>query len=656
MNERINELYKIIEKSNEAYYMNQSPFISDSEFDSLLRELKELEAEYPELKRNDSPTEYVGGRVDKRFKKEQHTVPMLSLDNVFSTDEFREFDQKVQKDLGHNVYSYVCELKIDGLAMSLTYAGNLAKAVTRGDGQVGENVTHNVKTIKSLPKTIATKKNFEVRGEVFIDKKEFARIVNVEEKDYANPRNLAAGTIRQLDSSLTKNRTLDMFAYGLVNPEQYDHETYYESMQYLKQLNFKVNEGLEVCDDVDQVVDYINKISEIRHKYNYEIDGIVIKVNEYKNQAALGFTAKYPKWAIAYKFKSEVAQTELKDIFLTVGRTGKITPNAELEPVSLMGSTIARATLHNLEYIKQKDIRIGDQVNIIKAGDIIPRVESVVVNEVNNRQSAYEMPLNCPICDSELVQIQNDHYCQNPNCGAKQIEGLIHFCSKGAMEIDGLGEKLVRKFVETGLIAKASDIYKLKAEELLKLEGFKEKSVENLLTSIENSKDVELANFIYALGIRNVGLEVAKIITKQHRTIEELFDVSIGELVEHDGIGEVIATGFYDYMHDETNRNEINDLINSGLKISSQEPVEVVESEIVGKTIVITGSFSVYKRSEIKKMCEALGAKVTGSVSKNTDILFAGEKAGSKLAKATELGIEIWDEERINIFLGALNE
>ncbi len=655
MQKRINELYDIITRSNEAYYMNQDPFISDTEFDEKLRELKELEEKYPEYKRENSPTEYVGGRIDKRFVKETHSVPMLSLDNVFSVDEFNEFDAKIKKELGNKEYSYVCELKIDGLAMSLTYNHKLSKAVTRGDGQVGENVTHNVKTIKSLPKVIETYPSLEVRGEVFIMKEEFARIVLTEEKDYANPRNLAAGTIRQLDSAATKNRKLDLFAYGLVNPEDYNHQTYFESMNFLKSLGFHTNEELTVCKNASEVAEFINRISNIRHDYNYEIDGIVIKVNEYDNQNELGFTAKYPKWAIAYKFKSEVAQTTLEDIFLTVGRTGKITPNAKLTEVNLMGSNISRATLHNQAYIEMKDIRIGDTVNIIKAGDIIPRVESVV-ETTDKRSEKYQMATHCPMCNSELIKIQNDHYCQNPKCPAKLIEGLIHFCSKGAMEIDGLGERLVRKFTEEKLILSKSDIFKIHYEDLEKFEGFQDKSINKLLESIQKSKTVDLANFIYALGIKNIGLEVAKLITSKYQTIEELKTVSIGQLILIDGIGEVIATSFVEYMNDEDNLAEINTMLNLGVKFNEIKSLEVADNEVLGKTLVITGSFSQYKRTEIKKMCEQLGAKVTGSVSKNTDILFAGEKAGSKLEKAEQLGIEIWDENKINDFLGAINE
>lgn len=649
MKKKINELYHLLRMSNEAYYMNQAPFISDYEFDIKLKELEKLEREYPEYVQENSPTKQVGGRADERFNKVQHKTPMLSLDNVFSAADFYEFDEKVRKELGNSEYTYVCELKIDGLAMSLTYNNQLMQALTRGDGQVGENVTHNVRTIKSLPKQLEVDDTFEVRGEVYIEKEEFANIVKREEKDYANPRNLAAGTIRQLDAKLTQNRKLDMFAYGLVNPQKYGHVKYSESMSYLKELGFHINEEMTICQNADEVVKYIEKITDIRHDFGYEIDGIVIKVNEYENQRILGFTAKYPKWAIAYKFKSEEAVTKLEDIFLTVGRTGKVTPNAKLTPVELMGSTIARATLHNLAYIKQKDIRIGDEVVLIKAGDIIPRIERVETS----LGEPFVMDLHCPKCSSELVQIENDHYCQNEMCPARQLEKLIHFTSKGAMNIDGLGEKLVARFIDENLIASFSDIYQLTDEKLTGLEGFKEKSINNLLQSIENSKQTELANFIYSLGIKNVGLEVAKVITKLYPTLEQIQVLTVSELISIDGIGEVIAQSVVDYFNNEINVMEINKLIEFGIKFNEISAVETEENELTGKVIVITGSFSVYKRSEIKKRLEQMGAKVTGSISKNTDILFAGAKAGSKLTKATELNIEIWDEEKINNLLGA---
>ncbi len=649
MQNEINELYDIIRRSNQAYYMEENPFISDSEFDEKLKRLKELESKYPEYKQENSPTEVVGGRVDDRFKKERHKVAMLSLDNAFSESDLRDFDQRVKEEVTGE-YSYVCELKIDGLAMSLTYNQHLASALTRGDGQVGENVLHNVRTIATLPKKIEQNEEFSVRGEVFINKKEFKRIIEVEEKDFANPRNLAAGTIRQLDANLTKKRQLDMFCYGLINPEKYGHKTYEESMKYLKEIGFKINEELKLCLTIDEVINYVEKVSEIRHDFDYEIDGIVIKVNEYENQKVLGSTSKYPKWAIAYKFKSEEAITKLEDIFLTVGRTGKITPNAVLTPVELMGSTIARATLHNAAYISQKDIRIGDDVVIIKAGDIIPRVERIVPSE--KRNDPYQISAVCPECNDKLVVIENDHFCQNQHCPAKQLEKLIHFVSKGAMTIDGFGKKIVEKFVNEGLITNFSDIYKLQSAEILSLEGFKQKSVDNLLNSVEASKNVEIANFIYALGIKNVGLEVAKLVTKNYQTWSEIINLTEEELVAIDGIGTVIARNFVDYFAQISNQEELKKLFELGIKFQIQDQQQEIENELTGKKIVITGSFNTYKRSEIKKMCEAFGAKVSGSVSKNTDILFAGEKAGSKLEKAEELGIEIWNEDQIKNILG----
>ncbi len=649
INARINFLYQEIRNSNYAYYMEDNPYISDTEFDQLLRELKELEQQYPEFKQIDSPTEIVGGRVDNRFKKQEHQVPMLSLDNAFNFEELREFDQRIKGELNTN-YSYVCELKIDGLAMSLEYNQHLSKALTRGNGQVGENVLHNVQTIKTLPKMLDFSEPFSVRGEVFIDKQEFKRIVEVEEKDFANPRNLAAGTIRQLDANLTKKRHLDMFCYGLIEPEKYGHDTYAESMQYLKQLGFKINEELKECKDIEEVIAYVEKISEIRHDFSYEIDGIVIKVNEYANQQTLGTTAKYPKWAIAYKFKSEEVVTKLEDIFLTVGRTGKITPNAKLTPVELMGSTISRATLHNAVYIREKDIRINDNVVIIKAGDIIPRVERVSENEERNEK--YQMPSTCPECACELVIIENDHFCQNPHCPAKQLEKIIHFVSKGAMDIDGFGKKQVEKFIDNNLISEFSDIYQLKAEDLLKLDGFQQKSVDKLLESIEKSKHVAIANFIYSLGIKNVGLEVAKLIVRSYSTWNEIINLTQEQLVQIDGIGQVIAQNINDYFNNNANKEQLDKLFELGITFTEVENTTIENLELAGKTIVITGSFDNFKRSELKTMCETNGAKVSGSVSKKTDILFAGEKAGSKLTKANELGITVWDEAKIIEILG----
>ncbi len=649
MNTRIEELYQLIQKYNVAYYDKNESLISDYEYDVLLQELIKLEEQYPEFAKSDSPTKMISANVDNRFKKETHAHPMLSLDNVFSSEEFLEFDNRIKRDLNGADYSYVCELKIDGLAMSLTYNEVLTKAVTRGDGQVGENVLHNVETIKSLPKKVEHN-DFEVRGEVFIDKNEFIRINNVETKTFANPRNLAAGTIRQLDANITKNRKLDMFVYGLVDPKKYNIDDYYTSMNYLNTLGFKTNEHMQLCNDANDVISYIEKITELREELEYEIDGIVIKVNEFTHQETLGFTSKFPKWAIAYKFKSSTAKTILNDIFLTVGRTGKITPNAELEPVYLMGSTISRATLHNLNYIKEKDIRIGDEVVIIKAGDVIPRVEEVNM-KCRDIQEIYKIDNHCPVCSGELTLVDADHYCLNERCAGRQFENLAHFVSRNALNIDGLGKKIIEKLIQLGLINNYVDIYKLTYDDLIQIDGFKEKSVTNTLNSIEQSKNVEVANFIFGLGIKHVGLANAKLIVKQVDSFEELFNLTLDQLNAIDGIGDVIAKSYVEYFNDEININNILEVIKLGMKLEVKNVTINDNNKFSGKKIVITGSFDNFKRNDIKQRLELVGAKVIGSVSSSTDYLFTGQKAGSKLTKANELNITIVDETEIEQFM-----
>ncbi len=649
MQKRMNKLYEDIKQYNDSYYLQNISLIDDYEFDQLLKELKELEAKYPEYKIANSPTEVVGGGVDRRFEKQAHKHPMLSLDNVFSAEEFYEFDKRVRKELGHSNYTYVCELKIDGLAMSLTYDNTLSYGLTRGDGQVGENVTHNVLTISSLPKTIDYT-DFEVRGEVFIDKNEFERINQVESKIYANPRNLAAGTIRQLDASVTKNRRLDMFVYGLVDPQKYGFSTYFDSMNFLKDLGFKTNEYMRLCPSALDVVKYIEEITIKRDLLDYEIDGLVIKVNEYENQTTLGFTSKYPKWATAYKFKSDHAQTKLEDIFLTVGRTGKITPNAMLTPVQLMGSVIARATLHNLNYIHEKDIRVGDKVVVIKAGDVIPRVEGFV-EQSRSDQEVYEMPTNCPACDSVLELIDADHFCLNQQCSGRHFENLSHFVSRNAMNIDGLGPKIIEKLIELKLINNYVDIYRLDAEQLAQVEGFKEKSINNTLESITQSKNASPANFLFALGIKHVGLTVAKVLVKEIDNFEQLYTMTEDEFSAIDGIGQVIAKSLVDYFEQEVNLTNINEVRELGVDLTIVKQTIDTTSIYSGKTIVITGSFSEYKRNDIKEKLESVDAKVSSSVSKATDYLFAGEKAGSKMTKAQELNITIIEEDKINQFM-----
>lgn len=645
MKNRIIELTEKLKQANYYYFVKEQPEMADDEYDILLRELKQLEAEYPQFASSDSPTKRVGGVVIDSFEKVQHRSPMLSLDNIFSGEEFYEFDQKIKTELGTDEYSYVCEVKIDGLAMSLTYNDTLTVAATRGDGTVGENVTHNIKTIRSLPTSVGID-DFEVRGEVFISKPNFELINQRSSKKFANPRNLAAGSVRQLDSEIAKSRNLDMFAYGLVNPERYGHKLYSESMHYLDTLGFKTNTELRVCKDASEVVDYINELALKRHDLNYEIDGIVIKVNEYEHQATLGFTSKYPKWAIAYKFASMVAKTKLEDIFLTVGRTGKITPNAQLTPVSLMGSTIARATLHNFEYIASKDIRVGDMVEIIKAGDIIPRVEKAIIEERTSQSKPYIPETECPRCGTQLEIVNQDQYCNNVYCPAKEIERIIYFASKDAMNIDGLGSGLIERLYEEGIIGHFTDLYNLDLERIKALDKLGEKSVSNLQAGIEASLQTDLYRFITALGIKGVGPEVAKIICKQFPTLDQVLAITYDDLIGLGGIGPVLSENFISFMRDEKNIADIQLMLDHGL-VFNQVSDEIIENQYSGKSVVITGSFGELKRSDIKAIFERFGASVKGSVSKNTDYLIAGEKAGSKLDKANELGVAIIDEQML---------
>lgn len=645
MNKRMEELYELINRYNYEYYQENQSSISDYEFDQLLRELKDLEEKYPEYKRENSPTNTVGGFVDNRFKKENINPPMISLDNVFNEEELREFDQRI-KDNVDGKYSYVCELKIDGLAISIDYDNHITRALTRGDGLVGENVTHNILTINDLPKNI--NENLTVRGEVYISKENFLKVNRSSDKQYKNPRNLASGTIRQLDGSVAKSRGLDVFCYGLVDAKDHGFDTYYDAMMYLKSLGFRVNEELEVCNTIDEVIDYINRITKKRESLDYEIDGIVIKVNELDLQEELGNTAKYPRWATAYKFKSSAATTKLTDILLTVGRSGKITPNAILEPVYLMGSVISKATLHNMNYIIEKDIRVGDMVEIIKAGDVIPRVEKVDTKFRDNQQP-YIISDECPVCHTKLIKVDADHYCPNKECPARHEEGLIHFISRDAMNIDGLGEKTIIKLIEMGKVKKYIDIYKLTKKDLYELEGFQTKSVNNALTSISNSLNQEPYNFLFAIGIKHVGLETAKAILKDAKSLKNLLTYNYDNLIAIPSVGEVIAKSIIEYFDNQEHVDDYNLMIDEfGLNQSIKDVKVDTNNYFNDKTVVITGTLNNYKRSELKNILETKGAKVTGSVSAKTDILVCGEAPGSKLDKAKELGIEIINEEELD--------
>lgn len=644
--DRMNEIIDILNKANYEYYVLDNPTITDQEYDRYMQELIKIEENHPEWIRDDSPTKRVGGEVISEFKKIVHEKPMLSLSNVFNEDEVRLFDEKIKKEVNPN---YVCELKIDGLSVSLLYEkGKLVRGATRGDGVTGEDITHNVKTIKSIPLVINKLIDIEVRGEIYMSKKSFndlnkKRAMNNEEL-LANPRNAAAGSVRQLDSKVAASRNLDCFIYHLPNPNDYGIKTHYEALQFMKDLGFVVNPNIELVDDVDGVLKYIDKWTLNREKLPYEIDGIVIKTNDFKQQESLGFTSKYPKWATAYKFPALEVLTKLKDIKFTVGRTGQVTPNAVLEPVRLMGSVISRATLHNEDYVLAKHIKIGDIVSIRKAGDVIPEVVEVKKDRRNGTEIDFKMIHNCPICNSELVKKDSSYYCVNDKCDKKKIENLIHFVSRDAMYIEGFGDNIVEDFYNMGYLKSVVDFYELKQykEELMELEGFGSKSINNLLSNIEKSKNNSLERLLFGLGIRYVGSKTAKILAKNYLNIDTLMQASYEDLIKVKDIGEVIAKSVVEYF--QNNQQLIEDLKKHNINMSYLGKTNVNEN-FAGKTFVLTGTLSSITRNEAKAKIEELGGNVSGSVSKKTDFVIVGENPGSKYADALKLGINIWTEE-----------
>ena len=644
--DRMNEIIDILNKANYEYYVLDNPTITDQEYDRYMQELIKIEENHPEWIRDDSPTKRVGGEVISEFKKIVHEKPMLSLSNVFNEDEVRLFDEKIKKEVNPN---YVCELKIDGLSVSLLYEkGKLVRGATRGDGVTGEDITHNVKTIKSIPLVINKLIDIEVRGEIYMSKKSFndlnkKRAMNNEEL-LANPRNAAAGSVRQLDSKVAASRNLDCFIYHLPNPNDYGIKTHYEALQFMKDLGFVVNPNIELVDDVDGVLKYIDKWTLNREKLPYEIDGIVIKTNDFKQQESLGFTSKYPKWATAYKFPALEVLTKLKDIKFTVGRTGQVTPNAVLEPVRLMGSVISRATLHNEDYVLAKHIKIGDIVSIRKAGDVIPEVVEVKKDRRNGTEIDFKMIHNCPICNSELVKKDSSYYCVNDKCDKKKIENLIHFVSRDAMYIEGFGDNIVEDFYNMGYLKSVVDFYELKQykEELMELEGFGSKSINNLLSNIEKSKNNSLERLLFGLGIRYVGSKTAKILAKNYLNIDDLMQASYEDLIKVKDIGEVIAKSVVEYF--QNNQQLIEDLKKHNINMSYLGKTNVNEN-FAGKTFVLTGTLSSITRNEAKAKIEELGGNVSGSVSKKTDFVIVGENPGSKYADALKLGINIWTEE-----------
>ncbi len=646
---RIDELIKIINKANYEYYTLDNPTITDQEYDRYMQELMRLEEENPTLKRPDSPTVRVGSEVIDSFKKVIHEIPMLSLSNVFNESEIINFDERVKKVVPNP--KYVCELKIDGLSVSLLYQnGKLVRAATRGDGVTGEDITHNAKTIKSIPLTINQNIDIEVRGEIYMSKDAFNKL-NANGESFANPRNAAAGSVRQLDSKIAATRHLDCFIYHLPNPEDYNIYTHEDALRFMKELGFAINSNNKKTNNLEEILEYINYWTKHRQALPYEIDGIVIKVNEIADQQKLGFTARSPKWATAYKFPAEEVLTKVKNIVFTVGRTGQVTPSADLEPVRVMGSVISRATLHNEDYVVSKDIRIGDIVAIKKAGDVIPEVVKVIPERRDGKEQKFVMTNICPICHEPLTRNEKEaaYYCLNPHCDAKKQEKLIHFTSRKAMNIIGFGDRIIEDFYNLGYLKNYDDFYNLKdhKEKLMELEGFGEKSIDNLLDEIEKSKNNSLERLLFGISIRHVGEKTADILAKNFKNIDNLMNASFEDMSNIKDIGEIIAKSVTEYFKNEDNIALINKLKNHNVNMSYLKKVNENETFFTNKTFVLTGSLENFTRDEAKEKIEALGGICTSSVSKKTDVVIAGTEAGSKLKKANDLGIAVWDESTL---------
>lgn len=649
--QRILELRSILDRLAYEYYVLDQPSKSDQEYDRYYQELVALEDEFPQYRDPNSITQRVGGVVLDAFTKVEHKRTMLSLGNAFNLEDLHAFDERVREVVPNA--RYVVELKIDGLAMSLIYRdGRFVQALTRGDGVVGEDVTHNVKTIPSIPMHIPLQGEVEVRGEVYMPNASFQMLNEEREKNgeelFANPRNAAAGSIRQLDSSVAAKRKLDAFWYYFVNAQEYDIHSHEEALQKMSEMHLRVNPLRKVCERIDEVWQFIEEITEQRNDLPYAIDGMVIKVDDLDAQNRLGSTVKVPRWAIAYKFPAEEVITKLLDIVVTVGRTGRITPNAVLEPVRVAGTTVSAAQLHNEDMIQEKDIRIHDDVVVRKAGDIIPEVVRPLLERRNDTQAVYHFPTHCPICGSELVRFPEEaaHYCINQDCPARVVESMIHFASRDAMDIDTLGDKKVEFFHKQGFLNTIEDIYCLKEhrQELIDLEGFKEKSVDKLLDAIEDSKQNPLEDLIYGLGIRQVGKKAAKVLAKHFLSMDALMAANEEELVAIKDIGQITAESITAFFHEPKNMELIAHLKGYGLRMDT-EAEQIQESSFSGKTIVLTGTLTQMTRNDAKALLESLGANVSGSVSKKTDLVIYGEAAGSKLTKANSLGVMTMDED-----------
>ena len=654
MKERVDELVNIINEANYNYHVLDNPTITDQEYDSLFRELQIIEEKFPELVREDSPTHRVGGVVLDNFEKITHKIPMMSLGDVFNEDEIMAFDQRIKKE-GINP-SYVCELKIDGLSVSLHYEkGILKTAATRGNGTIGEDITNNVKTIKTVPLTLNRDIDIEVRGEIYMSKDTLKKL-NLEREKNSEPllqncRNAAAGSIRQLDSKIAASRNLNCWIYHLPNPEDYGIKTHWEALQFMKDLGFRTNPNNLLVTDVNGILSYIEAKGKDRPSLEYDIDGVVVKLNDISKQRKLGFTAHHPKWAIAYKFPAEEVLTKLKDIIFTVGRTGQITPNAVLEPVIVAGSTISRATLHNEDYVIAKGLKIGDIISIHKAGDVIPEVGEVKLDRRTGKEIDFKMITNCPMCGSKLVRKDNqaDYFCLNEDCPARNSEKLCHFVSRKAMNIDGLGDKIIEDFFNLKYVKDITDIYKLDKyrEELIELEGYGNKSIDNLLEAINNSKNNSLEKLLFGLGIPNVGEKTAKILAMEYESMDKLMNISYDELKNIPDIGDIIAKSIVDFFNDDKNKKIISELKEIGVNMEYTGPKVERNDNFYNKTFVITGTLTKYTRSEVEEKIELLGGKTSSSVSKKTYAVIVGENPGSKYTKAQELSIPIWNEDEL---------
>lgn len=646
MNKRMNELVALLNRYATEYYTSDNPSVSDSEYDRLYRELVELETAYPEQVLADSPTHRVGGKVLDGFEKYSHQYPLYSLQDAFSREELDAFDARVRKEVAHP--TYICELKIDGLSISLTYEkGILVAGVTRGDGSIGENITENLKLVKDIPLTLPEELDITVRGECYMPRASFDQVNQARqengEPEFANPRNAAAGTLRQLDTAVVAKRNLATFLYQEASPSTRDSQE--KGLKYLEQLGFVVNPKRILAENIDEIWNFIQEVGQERENLPYDIDGVVIKVNDLASQEELGFTVKAPKWAVAYKFPAEEKEAQLLSVDWTVGRTGVVTPTANLTPVQLAGTTVSRATLHNVDYIAEKDIRKDDTVIVYKAGDIIPAVLRVVESKRVSEEKL-DIPTNCPSCNSDLLHFEDEVAlrCINPRCPAQIMEGLIHFASRDAMNITGLGPSIVEKLFAANLVKDVADIYRLQEEDFLLLEGVKEKSAAKLYQAIQASKENSAEKLLFGLGIRHVGSKASQLLLQYFHSIENLYQADSEEVASIESLGGVIAKSLQTYFAAEGSEILLRELKETGVNLDYKGQTVVADAALSGLTVVLTGKLERLKRSEAKSKLESLGAKVTGSVSKKTDLVVVGADAGSKLQKAQELGIQVRDE------------